>query len=74
MLGHVQRGGTPSGFDRVLGTKMGAKAVQLLLEEKGCLMIGIEGNQIVTHPIEYAWEGQRRNHMEDYELTQVLSK
>jgi len=37
-------------------------------------MIGIEGNQIVTHPIEYAWEGQRRNHMEDYELTQVLSK
>ncbi|WP_372713303.1 6-phosphofructokinase [Ilyobacter sp.] len=74
VLGHVQRGGTPSGFDRVLGTKMGAKAVQLLLEEKGCLMIGIEGNQIVTHPIEYAWEGKRRSHMEDYELANILSK
>ncbi len=74
VLGHTQRGGTPSGFDRILGTKMGAKAVQLLVEEKGGLMIGIEGSKIVTHPIAYAWEGKRKNHMEDYELAQILSR
>lgn len=75
VLGHIQRGGTPSGFDRVLATKMGAKAVDLLLEGEGGVMVGIENNQLVTHPISFAWEGTRKYSIKtDYELALMLSK
>ena len=40
MLGHIQRGGRPSCFDRVLGTKMGVKAVELLKNAKTGIMVG----------------------------------
>ncbi|MGL4534364.1 MAG: 6-phosphofructokinase [Fusobacteriaceae bacterium] len=75
VLGHVQRGGAPSGFDRVLATKMAVKAVQILMEEEGGVMVGIEGNKIVTHPIAYAWEGTRfTNINEDFEIAKILAK
>ncbi|WP_319371196.1 6-phosphofructokinase [uncultured Ilyobacter sp.] len=74
VLGHVQRGGTPSGFDRILATKMGAKAVEILSQGHGGVMIGIEGNVIVTHPISHAWEGEKTISKEDYELALILSR
>lgn len=75
VLGHIQRGGTPSGFDRVLATKLGAKAVEILSEGKGGVMVGIEGNKIVTHPISHAWEGTKKHNIdEDYELALKLCK
>lgn len=75
VLGHIQRGGTPSGFDRVLATRMGAKAVDLLEEEIGGVMVGIEGNKLVTHPISYAWEGKREYDVQaDYELALMLAR
>lgn len=75
VLGHVQRGGTPSGFDRVIATKMGVKAVQLLNERESGLMVGIQSNKIVTHPISYAWEGKREVSMEeDCEIARILAK
>lgn len=75
VLGHVQRGGTPSGFDRILATKMAVKAVQLLNDDQGGLMVGIEGNVIVTHPISYAWEGTRKTSIaEDFEIARILAK
>ncbi|MGL4392118.1 MAG: 6-phosphofructokinase [Fusobacteriaceae bacterium] len=75
VLGHIQRGGTPSGFDRILATKMAVKAVQLLENGESGIMVGIEGNKIVTHPISYAWEGKRYTTMsEDTEITAVLCK
>ena len=42
VLGHVQRGGTPSGFDRVLASRMADKAIQVLDNEEGGVMIGLE--------------------------------
>ncbi|MCI1856791.1 MAG: 6-phosphofructokinase [Sporolactobacillus sp.] len=51
VLGHVQRGGSPSVFDRVLGSRMGHHAVKLLMEGKAGRMIGIENNHIVDHDI-----------------------
>ncbi|MGL5918370.1 MAG: 6-phosphofructokinase [Cetobacterium sp.] len=75
VLAHVQRGGTPSGFDRVLATKMGAKAVELLIAGEGGVMVGIESNDLVTHPISFAWEGTRKYDIrKDYELALTLCK
>ncbi|MGL5964504.1 MAG: 6-phosphofructokinase [Fusobacteriaceae bacterium] len=75
VLGHVQRGGTPSGFDRILATKMAVKAVEILISEEGGVMVGMEGNKIVTHPISYAWEGKRYTSIsEDFEIARILSK
>ncbi|WP_270749566.1 6-phosphofructokinase [Fusobacterium hominis] len=75
VLGHVQRGGTPSGFDRVLATRMGAKAVDLLEAGEGGVMVGIENNKIITHPISFAWDGERSyDFRPDYELALLLAK
>lgn len=75
VLGHVQRGGAPSGFDRILATKMAVKAVQVLESGEGGVMVGMEGNKIVTHPISYAWEGTRyTNVLEDFDIARILAK
>ncbi len=74
VLGHVQRGGTPSGFDRVLATKMGSEAVEALARGEGGVMVGIECNKIVTHPISYAWEEEHSLNKKDYELALIFSK
>lgn len=47
ILGHLQRGGAPSNFDRVLASKMGIAAVEGLLKDKNDVMVGIRDNQIV---------------------------
>ena len=52
VLGHLQRGGSPSAFDRVLGTRFGVKAVELALEGKFGQMVSLQGNTIVGVPIE----------------------
>ena len=54
VLGHIQRGGRPSCFDRVLGTKMGVKAVELLKEAKTGIMVGTQHGKIVTVPLKKA--------------------
>ncbi len=50
-LGHIQRGGTPTGFDRILASQMGNYAVNLLLEGHGGRCVGIERNKMVHHDI-----------------------
>ncbi|MBS4191583.1 6-phosphofructokinase [Bacillus sp. FJAT-49705] len=49
VLGHMQRGGSPTAFDRVLASRLSARAVELLLEGKGGRAVGIENNQVVDH-------------------------
>ncbi len=51
LLGHQQRGGTPTVFDRLIATQMGVKAVELLLEGKTNRMVGIVAGKTVDHPI-----------------------
>lgn len=51
VLGHVQRGGTPTAFDRVLATRLGIAAIDLVHEEKFGLMVGIKGNKIQSLPL-----------------------
>ncbi|WP_338470483.1 6-phosphofructokinase [Niallia sp. XMNu-256] len=51
VLGHIQRGGSPSAFDRVLASRLGARAVELLLENRGGRAVGIQNNVIVDSDI-----------------------
>lgn len=54
ILGHVQRGGSPTAFDRMLASRMGEKAVDLLVEGIGGHCVGIVDNQIISTPINEA--------------------
>ncbi|HEX7063677.1 MAG TPA: ATP-dependent 6-phosphofructokinase, partial [Bacillales bacterium] len=73
VLGHIQRGGSPTGFDRVLASRLGAKAVELLLEGNGGKMVGVKNNRLHDPDLE---EALRQKHMVDsdmYKLSQELS-
>lgn len=76
VLGHVQRGGAPSAFDRVLATKMGAKAVKELIRGESGKMICSESNQITTKLIDHAWNGIKNEEqkIKDIELGHILTK
>ena len=52
VLGHLQRGGTPTAFDRVLATRLGAAAADLAAEGKYRKMVALRGTQIVDVPLE----------------------
>jgi 6-phosphofructokinase 1 len=52
VLGHLQRGGTPTAFDRVLGTRYGIAAIDLVQRQDWGKMVALQGNQIVTIPLE----------------------
>jgi 6-phosphofructokinase 1 len=68
VLGHMQRGGSPSCFDRVLASRLGVKAVESLLEGKSNYMAGILNDKIALTPLEHAIKG----HFEiDRELLRV---
>lgn len=68
VLGHIQRGGSPTAFDRVLASRMGARAVELLMEGKGGRAVGIENNQLVDYDI---IEALGRVHSLDLELLKL---
>ena len=57
ILGHIQRGGTPSCFDRVLASRMGVYAVDCLIEQKSKIMVGIIDDKMVMTPISKAIKG-----------------
>lgn len=68
VLGHMQRGGAPSCFDRVLASRLGVKAVESLLEGKSNFMVGILNDKVALTPLEQAIKG----HSEiDHELVRV---
>ncbi len=51
ILGHIQRGGSPSAFDRVTASRMGVAAVEALLDDQKSIMIGLVNNEIVHVPL-----------------------
>lgn len=72
VLGHIQRGGSPTPSDRVLATRMGDKAVQLLEEGYGGQCIGIVNNEIVGIPIEEALSKPKKSRKALYEMFERL--
>ena len=52
VLGHIQRGGSPTPFDRVLASRLGVKAVEMLIEGQGGVALGVINNKVVATPID----------------------
>ncbi|RLQ97960.1 6-phosphofructokinase [Falsibacillus albus] len=73
VLGHIQRGGSPTAFDRVLASRLGAHAVELLIEGKGGRAVGIEKNQLVDYDIIEALAMPHRVDLDMYRLSKELS-
>ncbi len=68
VLGHIQRGGSPTAFDRVLASRLGARAVELLIAGQGGRAVGIEDNKIVDYDI---IEALGRKHTLDLDLLKL---
>lgn len=73
VLGYTQRGGTPSAFDRLIGSQMGAKAVDLLKNSISNKVLGVRGNEIFDMDIEVALSVKKQFDQNTYELTKILS-
>ncbi|WP_408011723.1 6-phosphofructokinase [Pseudalkalibacillus sp. A8] len=73
VLGHIQRGGSPTAFDRVLASRLGARAVQMLIAGEAGKAVGIQNNQIVTHDINEVLSHPHKIDNEMYKLSQELS-
>ena len=66
VLGHIQRGGSPCAFDRILASRMGAYAVDLLLQGKGGYCVGIQNERLVHHDIIDAINNMQREFKADW--------
>lgn len=73
VLGHIQRGGSPTGQDRVLASRLGAAAVELLLNNKGGRMVGIQNNKIVDNDIDDILKLKHHIDNEMFQLSKELS-
>ncbi|MFA5089423.1 MAG: 6-phosphofructokinase [Candidatus Omnitrophota bacterium] len=72
VLGHIQRGGTPTAFDRILGTRFGVKAVELIQNKKFARMVALSGNRIIDVPLEDAVKELKTVDMELFEMAKVF--
>ncbi|MGM9814376.1 MAG: 6-phosphofructokinase [Candidatus Enteromonas sp.] len=72
VLGRVQRGGTPSAFDRILAARMGGYAVDCLLEGKGGICVGLINNKIVDYDIYEALQLPRDKHPSMLRLIDII--
>ena len=66
VLGHIQRGGSPCAFDRILASRMGVYAVDILLQGKGGYCVGIQNEKLVHHDIIDAINNMRREFKADW--------
>ena len=73
VLGHMQRGGSPSCFDRVLASRMGVTAVESLLEGKSNYMVGILDNKIALTPLEKAVKGKTEINKELLRVSDIMT-
>lgn len=73
VLGHIQRGGSPSATDRVLASKMGARAVEVLIEGKTSRVIGIKNNEIIDQDIDEALALDRTFNDELFNMADEIS-
>ncbi|MCK0123968.1 6-phosphofructokinase [Gelidibacter sp. F2691] len=73
VLGHMQRGGPPSCFDRVLASRMGVKAVESLLEGKSNFMVGLSDGKMILTPLEQAVKGKSQINRELLRVSEIMS-
>ncbi|GAA4810883.1 6-phosphofructokinase [Litoribaculum gwangyangense] len=73
VLGHMQRGGAPSCFDRVLASRMGVKAVESLLEGKTNFMVGLLNSKMELTPLDNAIKGKTKINLELLRVSDIMS-
>ena len=73
VLGHMQRGGAPSCFDRVLASRMGVHAIDTLLNGTYNVMVGIKDDKMVLSPLEEAIKGQTEINKNLIRVSEILS-
>jgi 6-phosphofructokinase 1 len=74
ILGHTQRGGSPTAFDRLLATRMGVKAVEFLREGQSGVMVGLSGREMKAIPLEEAISKLRPISESYFEMAKFLSR
>jgi 6-phosphofructokinase 1 len=72
ILGHVQRGGRPNAFDRVLGSTMGVAAADLAAKGDWGLMVGMRGNAVVPVPLAEATARRKTVPPEIYDVAETF--
>ena len=73
VLGHMQRGGSPSCFDRVLASRMGVHAVELLIDGKTNLMVGLQNGKMTTTELEKAIKEHHTINTEILRVSDIMS-
>ncbi|MDK2772481.1 MAG: 6-phosphofructokinase [Flavobacterium sp.] len=73
VLGHMQRGGSPSCFDRVLASRLGVKAVESLLEGKTNYMVGLLNDKVSLTPLEQAIKGSSEIDKELLRVSDIMT-
>jgi len=73
VLGHLQRGGKPTAFDRVLAARLAAEAVRALLDGEFGVMVGVEAQRMVRRPLTYPIENSKPFDEEKYKLALILA-
>lgn len=74
VLGHVQRGGAPTAFDRILASRLGAAAVDALAAGKANVLVGLQRDEVTLTPLEEVAGKRKRLDLELYKLAQALSR
>ncbi|MEO0557533.1 MAG: 6-phosphofructokinase [Bacteroidota bacterium] len=73
VLGHIQRGGSPTARDRVLASRLGAAAVEMLLEGHTGVMVGVVNNDLKLTPMRNVWSRKKDIDYDLLQLTALLS-
>lgn len=73
ILGHIQRGGSPTARDRVLASRLGAAAVQSLMDGHESVMVGVVNNEIKITPLRNTWSKKKSINYDLLELANILS-
>ena len=74
ILGHVQRGGSPSAWDRLLAARFGVSAVERLQKGESGIMVGLKASEIAAVPMEEAGSRQRAPDLDYYRMAKMLAK
>lgn len=72
VLGHIQRGGSPSAFDRLLASRLGRAAVEALIEGKHNIMVGLVKSQIITTPLNVVTETKKKLDRDFFSLALMM--
>ena len=74
ILGHIQRGGRPTAFDRLLASRMGVKAVEAAVNGRFGVMVGLRGREMSLVPLKDVISRQRKANMEYFAMVRMLAR